>query len=67
MGGEGKKARPISSFIFLLGCFSPLGAAGRNRAIGIVRENTFQETSQFSTVIQQDPREAALMHGGIMS
>lgn len=68
MGGEGKKNnRPISFFIFLLGCFSPLGAAGRNPAIGIVRENTFRETSQFSTVIHQDPREEALVHGGIMS
>lgn len=62
-----RKTRPISFFIFLLGCFSPLGAAGRNPVIGIVRENTFQETSQFSTVIQQDPREKALVRGGIMS
>lgn len=62
-----RKARPISVFIFLLGCFSTLGAAGRNPAIGIVRENTFWDTSQFSTVIQQDPREEALMCGGVMS
>lgn len=68
MGGEEKKKTdPSVSFFFLLGCFSPLGAAGRNPAIGIVGENTFWENSQFSTVIQQDPREEALVRGGIMS
>lgn len=62
-----KKPDPSVSFFFLLGCFSPLGAARRNPAIGIVGENTFWENSQFSTVIQQDPREEALVRGGIMS
>lgn len=62
-----KKPRLISFFTFLLSCFSPLGAAGRNRAISIVRENTFWETSQFSTVFQQDPREETLVRSGIMS
>lgn len=58
-----EKNQPISFFICLLGCLSLLGAAGRNPTIGTARQNTFWETSQFSTVIQRGPRAEALVLG----
>lgn len=64
-GGGGRKH--ICFFICVLGCLSPLGAVGRNPAIGTARQKAFRETALFRTVIQRGPRAEALVHCGIGS
>lgn len=63
--GGGRKH--IGCFICMLGCLSPLGAAGRNPVIGTARQKVFWEASVFRNVIQQGPGAEALVHRGVRS